>query len=158
MGPMRGAMGFVAVATGILTAAAPYGEQILRWRADREAKLKADGSWLTVTGLFWLNEGVTTAGAGGSHPVALPAGSAPAKIGYFERKGALTRFVAEPGAGVTRVGKPVDSVVLKPNMGLSDSITVRGLTMFLIERGGRIGVRLIDRDSDLRRKFTALRW
>ena len=31
-----------------------YRKQIEAWRAERVAKLKADGGWLTVAGLFWL--------------------------------------------------------------------------------------------------------
>ena len=46
------------VMCGILWPAADaYPAQIDEWRRQREAALKADGGWLTVTGLFWLNEG-----------------------------------------------------------------------------------------------------
>ncbi|MFN0169657.1 MAG: DUF1684 domain-containing protein [Bryobacteraceae bacterium] len=155
---MRRTSGLMLVAIGILAAADSYEGEILRWRADREAKLKADGSWLTVAGLFWLKEGVNTAGTDPSHQVVLPPGSAPAKVGRFERNGSVTRFVPEAGAGVTRGGKPANPIELKPNVGLNDSISVRDLTMFVIERGERIGIRLIDRNSPLRRRFTSLRW
>ncbi len=158
MGRMRRVLVLVPVAMGILSAAGPYVAEIQRWRTDREARLKADGNWLTVAGLFWLKDGVNTAGADAANDVVLPPGSSPPKIGYFERKSGITRFVAEPGAGVTHHARPVTSVALKANLGLADSITVRGLTMFVIERGGRIGIRLIDRDSPLRRNFTSLRW
>src|SRR5437667_265810 len=34
-----------------------YQAAIAKWRRQKETDLKADGGWLTVTGLFWLKEG-----------------------------------------------------------------------------------------------------
>jgi hypothetical protein len=52
-----------------------YRAQIEEWRRHREAALKADGGWLTVTGLFWLHEGDNTFGsASPSASIVLPAG------------------------------------------------------------------------------------
>jgi uncharacterized protein (DUF1684 family) len=34
-----------------------YQTGIEKWRAESEAQLKADGGWLTVSGLFWLKDG-----------------------------------------------------------------------------------------------------
>jgi len=38
--------------------ATTYNDEIRQWRADRHTKLMRDGGWLTLTGLFWLQEGV----------------------------------------------------------------------------------------------------
>ena len=40
-----------------LLAMNPYQAGIVKWREQKETELKADGGWLTVTGLFWLKEG-----------------------------------------------------------------------------------------------------
>src|SRR5713226_9499031 len=34
-----------------------YRAAISQWRRQKEAELRADDGWLTVTGLFWLKEG-----------------------------------------------------------------------------------------------------
>ena len=34
-----------------------YAVEIEAWRSECEARLKADDGWLTLTGLFFLNEG-----------------------------------------------------------------------------------------------------
>ena len=34
-----------------------YQAAIAKWRQQKEAALRADGGWLTVSGLFWLKEG-----------------------------------------------------------------------------------------------------
>ena len=46
-------LGMTAVGTG----ADDYEEEIEAWRIEREASLKADDSWLTVSALFFLREG-----------------------------------------------------------------------------------------------------
>jgi len=40
-----------------LLAMSPYQAGIVKWREQKQTELKADGGWLTVTGLFWLKEG-----------------------------------------------------------------------------------------------------
>src|ERR671936_1354246 len=35
-----------------------YDAEIDQWRAQRRARLTSDDSWLTLTGLFWLHDGV----------------------------------------------------------------------------------------------------
>ena len=39
-----------------------YQAEIAEWRKQREARLKADGGWLTVAGLFWLHDGANRFG------------------------------------------------------------------------------------------------
>jgi hypothetical protein len=44
-----------ALLTALLVHAADsYREELLRWRAQREASLKAEDGWLSVAGLFYL--------------------------------------------------------------------------------------------------------
>jgi len=59
---------------------------VRKWREGREARLKADGGWLTLAGLFWLQEGPNRFGADPAGDIVLPEGSAPARAGVFELK------------------------------------------------------------------------
>src|SRR5690242_21351161 len=61
-------------AAGVLMAAAGYQSEIAEWRRQREAGLRRDGGWLTVTGLFWLREGANRFGTSAGNEVVLPAG------------------------------------------------------------------------------------
>ena len=54
------------------TAATGYQRSITEWRAQREAKLKAEDGWLTVVGLTWLKEGENRVGSNPSFEVRLP--------------------------------------------------------------------------------------
>jgi len=147
----------IVVTTAGMTARQTYEATIERWRAGREARLLADDGWLTVAGLFWLKSGLTHAGADPSNEIVLPAGKAPARLGAFQFRDDHVVFMAEPGAGVTAGGEPARRVDLTPGP-RPPSMTVGGLTMFVIKRGDRYGVRMRDKDSALRREFSGLRW
>ena len=70
---------------------APYRAQVEQWRQQREEALKADGGWLTVTGLFWLKEGDNTVGGESSNDILLPDGS-PARLGTLKLQSGHVNF------------------------------------------------------------------
>jgi len=143
----------------LVCAQAPYQAQIEKWRQSREANLTRDGGWLSVAGLFWLKEGENTAGTASSNRIVLPPGSAPARVGVFVFRGGKTVFRAEPGAGVTSGGKFVQSLEMQPDVpGPANFIAAGGLSMQVIKRGSRYGIRLRDSNSRFRREFKGLRW
>jgi hypothetical protein len=138
---------------------AGYRAQIEQWRQQREERLKSENGWLTVAGLFWLKDGVSTMGAGQANNFVLPPGSAPAKVGTFEFHGGKTVFHAAPGVVVTVNGKPVDTASLTDDSsGSPDVLRIGNLSMFVIQRGNRFGIRLKDKDSEARRKFAGTHW
>ena len=138
---------------------ASYRAQIEKWRQQREENLKAENGWLTVAGLFWLKEGESTMGTGAGNSFVLPPGSAPEKVGTFDFHGGKTVFQAAPGVEVTVNGKPVASASLAADSaGSPDVLRIGNLSMFVIQRGSRFGVRLKDKDSEARRKFAGTRW
>ena len=144
----------------LLQVSAPaYKAEIERWRQEREARLKADDGWLTVAGLFWLKEGTNTVGTDKSSAIVLPAGSAPPTIGVFEFHEGQTTFHAAPGTNVTVNGAPAASAALKPDTsGAPDIVRINDLTMFVIHRGKRFAIRLKDKNSEMRKKFTGLKF
>jgi uncharacterized protein len=157
----------VAAATGAALARVPaafaddaYTAAIQGWRADRETRLRAEGGWLTVAGLFWLKEGTNTFGTDPASDIVLPKDSAPAHAGAFELDKGTATVQAEPGVGLTCEGKPVIRRALRSDRGGEDPDTLKlgRLTMFVIERGGRYAIRLRDTESKMRREFTGLHW
>ncbi|MCZ6696322.1 MAG: DUF1684 domain-containing protein [Acidobacteria bacterium] len=136
-----------------------YVREIEEWRHAREERLKADDGWLTVAGLFWLDEGVSRIGSDPACEVRLPEGSAPDLAGTLTRDGASITVRIEPGVPATIDGQPVTSHEMRPDSsGSPDVLELGDLTMYVIERGGRYGIRLKDRNSRMRREFTGLRW
>jgi len=137
-----------------------YEASIARWRAGREAALKADDGWLAVAGLFWLKEGDNTAGAAAGNDVALPAeAGVPAKLGVFSLKNGVVTFHVAAGADVRMNGKQaLDGVLRTANEDKPDTVETGDLTMFAIQRGARYAIRMRDKNSEMRRNFTGLRW
>ncbi len=123
-----------------------YQAQIVAWQHQREAALKAGDGWLSVTGLFWLHEGANSFGPGAGHDIELPAEPALKGGGSFElRRGKVTVHFG----GESRELHPDTS-------GSPDKVTLGSLTMFVIQRGDRYGIRLKDKNSRFRREFTGL--
>jgi uncharacterized protein (DUF1684 family) len=137
-----------------------YRAEVRRWREDREARLKAEGSWLTLAGLFWLKEGPNGFGSDPAGDIVLPEGSAPPKAGVFELKGGQVTVALQPGAGGRIDGRPVSRpATLRPDAsGSPDVLEMGALSLTVIERGGRLGIRLKDKNSPVRKAFTGLRW
>lgn len=133
-----------------------YRAEIERWRKDREEALKADNSWLTVAGLFWLREGENSFGADPGNDFILPEGSAPAFIGVFEFHNGKTSVRINEGVTATLNGKPIRTAELRP--GAVDTIALGSLSMFVHKSGDRFAIRLRDLNSKIRKEFTGLRW
>ncbi len=136
-----------------------YRAEIQAWRQRREASLQADGGWLSVAGLFWLKEGANRFGTDPKGDIVLPAGSAPARAGVFDFAGGRTTVTFEKDVQATLGGRPVTHADLRSDgSGSPDVVTLGRLTMYVIQRGARYGIRLKDRESPLRKEFTGLRW
>jgi uncharacterized protein (DUF1684 family) len=136
-----------------------YRAEIEQWRARREASLKSDEGWLTVAGLFWLKHGINTVGTDAGNDIVLPAGSASGKVGTFDMHDGIISFQAAAGVNPTVDGNPSNAAALKPDSsGAPDVLALNALTMFVIERGGRYAIRLKDKNSEMRKTFTGLKF
>ncbi len=128
----------IALLAGLALAATTYQSEIADWRKAREAALKAEGGWLTVAGLFWLHDGANSFGKDEGNEIVVQDGAA--KAGSFTlHDGKVT--LTENGA--TREVKPDSSDVVKAGR----------LSLFVIKRGDRYGIRLKDPQSEYVRDF-----
>jgi uncharacterized protein (DUF1684 family) len=121
-----------------MAAATTFQSEIAEWRRAREERLKAEGGWLSVAGLFWLHDGPNKFGKDAANDIVLPDG--PPQAGVFElRNGKVT---------VTVDGK---SRAIAPDS--TDVAKIGRLSLFVIKRGDRYGIRLKDPDSEYRRNY-----
>jgi len=131
----------------VLFAADPYQAEIENWQRQRESSLRSDTGWLTVSGLFWLKQGSNRFGSDASNEIVLPA-AAPARAGVFEFDGSKVSVAMD---GRTRE--------LKPDSAASENrIEIGSLTLFVIKRGDRYGIRMRDTESRYRRQFAGLHY
>ncbi|HEY6066213.1 MAG TPA: DUF1684 domain-containing protein, partial [Thermoanaerobaculia bacterium] len=132
-----------------------YRAEIEKWRADRVHRLTADDGWLTVIALSWLEEGENGVGSAPSNRIVLPPGKAPANLGTIHLARGAAELTVAGGAAVTHDGKPVTKIALASDAHGGDPTIVRHgtLSLYLIERGGRLGVRVKDSANPPRSRF-----
>ncbi len=136
---------------------AGYRREIEGWRAARDASLRDPNGWLTLVGLFWLEEGDNRFGSDPKGRVVLPAGKAPAVAGTLLRHGQTVTVRAEAGSGVECEGKPVTERSLEPDAkGKPVVLHLGSLSFFVIQRGDRVGVRVKDSQSPALAAFRGL--
>jgi uncharacterized protein len=135
-----------------------YRDQIEGWRQKREADLKADDGWLTVSGLHWLRPGETLLGSDPTNDLLLPS-RLPGSVGTISLSDATVEFKAASGVKVTRNGEPFDRGVIHSDAEEHpDTLAVDDVKLILIKRGERLAVRTKDNQSPLRAGFAGLRW
>jgi hypothetical protein len=133
-----------------------YVASILKWRQEKEARLRADDGWLTVAGLFWLKEGKNGFGSDTGNPIVLP-GPAPAHLGDLVlHNGTITLEPAGDPALLLN-GKRAERSELKIH-NRPDVLAYRDLTFFVIQRGDRFALRLRDKNTPARKQFTGMKF
>jgi uncharacterized protein (DUF1684 family) len=137
-----------------------YRAEVEEWRAQREARLRSDSGWLTLAGLFWLEEGPNRFGTDPSGDIVLPEGSAPAHAGTFVFEKGQTALRLASGVEGRVGGRTVAGPhLMKPDTtGRPDVLQIGALSLYVIERGDRYGIRVKDKNSPARRDFRGLEW
>jgi uncharacterized protein len=140
-----------------MSPASGYRGEVEQWRARRLERLRAEGGWLSLVGLFWLEPGKNAVGSDPGNRVVLPTGKAAAFLGTLDRNGERVTFHAVPGAGVSAAGTPVTSLALASDAeGDPTVLAVGSLSFYVIRRGERVGVRVKDSQSEARLAFRGI--
>jgi uncharacterized protein (DUF1684 family) len=112
------------------------------WRDQRLASLQRPQGWLALSGLHWLKEGE-------NRIAGLP--------GRFEVAGGQVTLTAAAGDGWTLGGAPVTSRRLASDRdGQADRVQVGSRTAQVIDRGGKLALRVWDAERPERRGFTGI--
>ena len=94
---------------------ADYAAELESWRTDREERLQADDGWLTVAGLFFLNEGDNSFGSSPLNDIVLRTG--PAHAGVFSLRDDSITVRAPEGETLSIDGREVAAAQLWPYEG-----------------------------------------
>jgi uncharacterized protein (DUF1684 family) len=157
------ALGILLIVLANLISTSPAGEdeyrnEIERWRQKRQADLKAEDGWLSVSGLFWLKSGDTSIGSDPSNDVLLPA-RLPGSVGSLKLTDDKVSFRVASGVSVTRNGKSFDGGLIQSDAeGQADILAIQDVKLILLKRGTRFALRIKDNQSLLRTNFAGLRW
>jgi len=136
----------------------PYLEELLSWRRQKEDDLRRRDGWLALAGLHWLTEGNQSAGAGQQVDLRLPP-PAPAVLGDFEVRGGKVFFRSATPLASGLEGAPPVGQPLQPDTAEDPTfLRVGELTLIVIERGQRIGLRVWDNARRERTAFVGRSW
>ena len=136
--------------------AVDYEEEIEAWRVEREANLKADDSWLTVSALFFLREGENSFGSSPRNDLTLP-DRVPAEAGVFEVRDGSVTLHAPAGGTLTVNDEAVTTAQLYPSARRA-TLTIGSVSLWVHHSGERLAIRVRDTESAIRKNFTGLDW
>ncbi len=131
-----------------------YEQTIVAWQKDRLAKLTAEDGWLTLAGLFALEEGVQTVGSAAQADVVFPL-RAPALMGTIEVAGDSIWWQSVPGVEVRLDGHSAAYALMYP-LQAQGLLIYDGFEWQVIRRGDRLLIRLRDRQHPDRHRLDAL--
>ena len=144
------------------TAATPWKTDLLAWRAQQAKNLQTPNGWLTVIGLEWLKAGDNSVGSAKGNAAVIKAPTAPT-LGVVRLNGDSLQLL--PPTGGYPKGMLVDGVAPKnPQTLAADSsghpskITDGSVTITIIHRGDRYGLRIKDSKAAARLNFHGLKW
>jgi uncharacterized protein (DUF1684 family) len=140
---------------------AVYRTEIQKWQNDRLASLTKEDGWLTLVGLFWLNEGEHTFGSDPKNAIVLPKGKAPGLAGSFSVEKGKVLLTVHRGTEITADNKPV-TTPLQLRDDTDDNgptiLKLGSLLINIIKRGDKVGARVKDKESQTRREFKGLEY
>lgn len=134
-------------------------DTINSWRQEAETSLRAEHNWLSLVGLFWLEEGENPFGANPESSITLPNENTPDKAGVFTLKdGKITVRIAD-GVDARIEDQVVIEAEMKPDTSEEpDYLYIGGLKMGVIERGQGFAIRVWDEDHPKRLNFKGRNW
>jgi uncharacterized protein len=133
--------------------------QVSKWRARRLQELTSEDGWLTLAGLFWLEDGDNSFGRAPDNDLVLTHPALAEHCGTFTLRAGSVRFTAAAAGGVTAGGRPVTSLELTPDTAGEPTVLASGsLRFFLIQRAGNLGVRVRDLNNPHRAGFGGLNY
>lgn len=120
-------------------------ERHRRWQHARQAELSSPDSWLGLIGLYWLEPGCNRVGSAADALVQLPGG--PAHLGDLHWEAG--QIFWQPAGGERR--ELQTDIVGQPTV-----VDFQNWAFFPVDRGGRIAIRLRDRNWAEKQPFAGL--
>lgn len=131
-----------------------YIDQINQWHQERVERLSSKTGWMSLAGLFWLNEGDNTFGADSSNDIIFPTGKAPDFMGAFILESGMVHVKILPTVKVLLDGKPITDIDMKSDVEGEPTILSYGtLSWYIIKRSDNLAVRLRDSTNVNLQKF-----
>ncbi len=119
-----------------------YREEVESWHRKRIENLKKADGWLTLEGLFWLEQGDNTFGAADGNALVFPEGM-PDRMGRFVLSDTVVTVHIEPGVEVTSADAMLREGELKADVtGAPTILKWKSYSWYVIKRQEKYGIRL----------------
>ncbi|MCF7689300.1 MAG: DUF1684 domain-containing protein [Cephaloticoccus sp.] len=151
-------LAWLSLGTGALRAETndAYVQEVEEWRASRLARLTSTEGWLTLIGLHFLEPEESTVGRADDNKVKLAAGPDHLGTVTLEANGRV-KLQVNPGLGTMVDGREVLSAELAPDIsGKPTLVTCGTLSFYVIERGGKLALRVKDSAAERRTNFAGI--
>ena len=137
-----------------------YQQEIRDWQNRRLRKLTAADGWTTLVGLLWLEDGENSFGRAASNRIVMDYPGLPQQVGTFRVRGTQVSFSAAPDAPVMHAGQPVSSLgpLIDDADGTPTLLNTGSVSFHLLERSGRLGIRVRDSAAAARMHFRGLEY
>jgi uncharacterized protein (DUF1684 family) len=149
-----------AAQTAVTSAESEWRQDLEAWRTRRAQEIGSPTGPLTLIGLEWLKPGANSLGAAPDNQIQIHA-EVPGHIGLFTVSGKAVQLLAI-GDGfpmdLTIDGQSAREGALVVDGPKPSVIGWRGLSMTVLDRGGRFALRINDSDSPARTAFHGLNW
>jgi hypothetical protein len=134
---------------------------LLAWRDKRATRLQAPEGWLSLIGLEWLKDGDNSVGSAPDNKIQIA--KAPAHLGVVRlEKGGMMRLLAPSGGFAKDLlldGHPAqEQPLLADDSPNASKLSLGGLTIIVIHRDERYGLRIKDAQAPTRVGFHGLHW
>ncbi|MDH3943840.1 MAG: hypothetical protein OEV06_07105, partial [Anaerolineae bacterium] len=136
-----------------------YHTDLNEWRHQADENLRAEKSWLALTGLYWLEQGENVFGSHPENAVPFPGGAGEENVGVFRLMDGTVSVEVNEDMQVKVNGESVRAMEIKPDVsGEPDDIDCGRIAMRVVKRGDRFGIRMWDQENPKRLEFTGRRW
>jgi len=145
-----------------------YCATITQLRKERATAIGAKRSWLSLAGLYWLQPGKNCFGTSTENPIILPGSAAIAHAGVFTLRDDTVTIAATADTlfqnrplqinGQAIQEQTTEQPLQHDMTAAPDVVTLGDLSMIVIKRGDRFGIRLYDDASVRRQTFQDLDW
>jgi len=130
--------------TPVITDEASYVKSIEEWQTQRLERLKSKNGWLSLAGLFWLEEGENSFGSDPEVDIKFPEKADAFSGTLVLDSGSVMLMVAE-GVGISVKDSLIAEMKLVDDQSLNTTHLQQGdLAWNIIRRGDRYGIRLRD--------------
>ena len=136
-------------------AADAHRAEVEKWQAERLARLQRPDGWLSLVGLHWIENGRQTIGSAEGNDIRLATG--PAKLGTLDSDGkTVTLTLAEGVDAKIGDGASRSAPLAADATGAPTFVTFGSANFHVIERSGRLALRVKDAEAETRTQFKGL--